>query len=113
MKTVIISALFLVSIFTSSTSFALTEKDVQDYNEASNTGCLSKTPVSKNADVYFVCKSKQSTEIAWQAAMHRAKVACDAEHINVLFNVSPEVRWGRVCLVPKLKLIAVKNLNFP
>ena len=91
MKIVIIYALFIVSVLASAKTFALTKIDIQDYNEATQIGCLSKTPVSENADVYFVCKSRQSIEIAWQAAMYRAKVACDAEHINVLFNVSPEV----------------------
>jgi len=92
MKIVIIPALFIVTVFTSATTFALTKKDVQDYNEATKTGCLSKTPVSEKADVYFVCKSLQSTEIAWDAAMYRAKVACDADRINVLFNLPPKVQ---------------------
>jgi len=70
---------------------ALNPEDVQDFNSESGIGCISRAPVTEKADFYFVCKSKVSSETAWNAALYRSKVACDKEKFSVFFNVPPSL----------------------
>ena len=61
--------------------------DIQDYNAENGVGCISKTPVSKSAEFYFVCKSRRSGEHAWSAALYKGKLACNGNNFSVFFNV--------------------------
>lgn len=89
MKNIVLSALILSAL--SSSVFALTTQDAQDYNETTKVGCISKTPVSEKANVYFVCWSRQSEEVAFNAVMYKVKSTCNSEKIDLLFNIPPNL----------------------
>ncbi|MEQ1836241.1 MAG: hypothetical protein ABL862_07375 [Candidatus Nitrotoga sp.] len=67
------------------------EDDIQEYNPVSGIGCISKTPITKNAEFYFVCRSKRSDEYAWNAALYRGKMACGGRNFSVFFNIRPSL----------------------
>ncbi len=89
MKIIILSTIIFL-IFSVSAS-ALTRQDVQDYDETTKIGCFSKQPISDKADVYFICKSRHSKEIAFQAVMYRVKLKCNSDWLNMLFKLPPDV----------------------
>jgi len=61
--------------------------EIQDYNAESGIGCVSKSPITKQAEFFFICRSRRSSEHAWSAALYRGKLACDGRNIAVFFNV--------------------------
>ncbi len=67
------------------------EDEVQDDIAKSGIGCISRHPLSKDAQFYFVCRSKRSVESAWNAALYRGKLACSGANFNVFFNVRPDL----------------------
>lgn len=70
---------------------AALEDDIQDYNEISGIGCVSKKPITQDAEFYFVCKSKRSGESAWNAALYKGKLACNGNNFSVFFNLPPSL----------------------
>ena len=69
----------------------LEPEDVAEYSNETGVGCMSKKPVTDEADFYHVCKSKKSGEVAWNAALYLSKVACSSEQLSVHFNVPPSI----------------------
>ena len=69
----------------------LSPEDVEDFNLETGIGCVSKKTITDKADFYFVCKSKKSDEVAWNAALYRSKVACGQDKFSVFFNVPPSL----------------------
>lgn len=65
------------------------EAEIQDYVAERGIGCVSKRPMSNNAQFFFVCRSRRSVESAWNAALYRGKLACNGTSFSVLFNVPP------------------------
>lgn len=61
--------------------------DIQDYSTERGIGCMSKSPITKQAEFYFVCRSRRSTEHAWSAALYRGKLACNGRNFSVFFNM--------------------------
>ena len=88
---VLISTFIWLLFCSSSQAQILSPEDVQDLNEKTGVGCISKDPVTEMADFYFICKSRKSGELAWNAAMYRSKVACSSDQLRVFFNVSPSL----------------------
>jgi hypothetical protein len=67
------------------------EDDIRDFDKTTGIGCISKEPQTKEAEFYFICKSKRSADAAWNAALYRGKLACKGKNFSVFFNINPTI----------------------
>ena len=82
--------LLLISPFSQAQTLA--PEDVQDFDEKTGVGCISKKPITDKADYYHVCRSKKSGEVAWNAALYRSKTACSSDELSVHFKIQPSLQ---------------------
>lgn len=80
--------LVTLSIDVGASELKVNPSEIKQYDPSTGIGCTQSAPNERDI-IHIECRSKISAESAWNAAMYKAKFACESQLFDMLFENNP------------------------